>query len=97
MFVVHLVEIGQTTWAPSLEEVLADVQWLACEHLRGLEALGLFEETVKRLGGEIVDGNVAISFQVAVDPAILPMTNGKPMTFDGDASLSRTAAVSTAA
>ena len=64
MLVAELVEIDQTTWAHTLDEILADVPCLVAEYITAAQEAGVLASQLARLGASATNGQLKVNIHV---------------------------------
>ena len=64
MLVAELVEIDQTTWAHTLDEILADVPRLVAEYITAAQEAGVLAAQLARLGASATNGQLQVNIHV---------------------------------
>lgn len=72
MFVAEIDQLRQSTWAHSLPEVMQDVPRLVVEYLDSLHVLGTFDDTIRRLGGDLVGDEIEVNIHVKIAAELFP-------------------------
>ena len=72
MLVAEFDEIGQTTWAYKLDEILADVPRLVFEYIQGAHAAGILERELTRLGAASQGGSLEVNVHMDLSVGALP-------------------------
>jgi hypothetical protein len=64
MLVAELAEIGQTTWAHTLDDIMADVPRLVFEYIGAAEQAGTLGRELVRLGATVSGGQLQVHMHV---------------------------------